>query len=491
MALPTSIPDILATLTDDALLVVLRLIWRGRFNSAPHPVDRPIDPSTLIHYNRTGRIALILRAYAAWPHAEWAKMLGWASAQAASTASNGTKKGPGRPKAPRPVPAPVMAPIAPPAPSPVAAPAPAPAPIAVPVMADASQDDALDLEDELEDLPHVPAPAIAPPAPIVPSPAPIHHAPSAAPAAPAAAGTPSLVQRLAAFGYQAPPEALDLLDALEADIEAGELNINILLSGEAGTGKSAFGKALAQALALPLHEIPFALGVTVSQLIGSVMPCVDGGAEFKDGHATRAARVGGVLLLDEVGSAQDGNLAILHPLLELPRRPIAIALTGERVQPLPLIIIATDNGAGVGAASARNRHTTGVSAAFRERFPYQLTLQGPVGDALESALTLHHGIKKATAALAREVMTAGVSLVQSGAIYSTAFGFRLAVAFSKTFERLEPKQGPAKAARSAASLTLGLTITEPERLVFDEALRRVLAPSTTVPDPATPSNGVF
>lgn len=452
---------LLAPASSDALLVILRLIWRGRFNTAPHPEDRSIDPSTFSALPDDARRALIIRSMSAWPHGEWSKGIGWAISQANAAASGGTKRGPGRPPrgpvTPGAVPAqpviPAPAPVVSAPAAPVAAPAPLPAPAPV---TPAPIADALAVTPEPE-----PAPVVTP-----------------APAYTPAPGALDLRAALALNGYMAPPEMTPLLMVLEHALNTGAPVPNVLLSGESGTGKTAFALALARVMGAPLHAVPLALGTTTTQLIGQLILEADGGSAWRDGFLPRAYRLGGVLLLDELGAAQDGVCAVLHPALESPRRPFLIAQTGESVQPSPLVIIGTDNGAGVGAASQRNRHTTGLSAALRERFTLQLTVEGPKGANMITALVNHHGVSPELAQLAEKVMSAGHSLVQSGAVYSTAFGFRLAVAFAQTCAMLTPRMDLHSAALAAADLTLALSITDPERMILNEALRRVLpAPS--------------
>jgi MoxR-like ATPase len=467
--------------SSDALLVILRLIWRGRFNMAPHPEDRSIDPATFPGLDDTQRRALIIRAMSAWPHAEWSKGIGWAISQANAAASGGTKRGPGRPKYK------VPAPTAPITPLPASS---APVNLPSPVRGYAvAPDPTFNPSPDTTHLAPAPAPIAIPAQPVViPDPPPVVIVEDAAPVvAPAPAYVPQpgaidLRAALALNGYMAPPEMTPLLMVLEHALNAGAPVPNILLSGESGTGKTAFALALARVMGAPLHAVPLALGTTTTQLIGQLILEADGGSAWRDGFLPRAYRLGGVLLLDELGAAQDGVCAVMHPALESPRRPFLIAQTGESVQPAPLVIIGTDNGAGVGAASQRNRHTTGLSAALRERFTLQLTVEGPKGPDMISALVNHHGVSLDLAQLAEKIMSAGHSLVQSGAVYSTAFGFRLAVAFAKTCAMLTPRLDLHSAALAAADLTLALSITEPERMILGEALRRVLPAPSEVPN---------
>jgi MoxR-like ATPase len=454
--------SLLAPASSDALLVILRLVWRGRFNSAPHPEDRSIDPSTFSALADDSRRALIIRAMSAWPHAEWSKAIGWAISQANAAASGGSKRGPGRPPrapiAPGAIPA---QPVVTPAPAIIPGPVSAPAPVLPPAPIAEALAPVVYKTDDCE-----PAPVVSAPAPsYTPQP-----------------GALDLTSALALNGYMAPPEMTPLLMVLEHALNTGAPVPNVLLSGESGTGKTAFALALARVMGAPLHAVPLALGTTTTQLIGQLILEADGGSAWRDGFIPRAYRIGGVLLLDELGAAQDGVCAVLHPALESPRRPFLIAQTGESVHPAPLVVIGTDNGAGVGAASQRNRHTTGLSAALRERFTLQLTLEGPKGQNMTSALVNHHGVTPELAQLAEKVMSAGHSLVQSGAVYSTAFGFRLAVAFAQTCAMLTPRLDLHAAALAAADLTLALSITEPERVVLSEALRRVLPAPSEVPN---------
>ena len=467
----------------NALLIILRLIWRGKFDMAPCPEDRHIDPQTFPSYDPDGRRALIIRAMASWPHAEWSKGIGWAISQDQAAASGGTKRGPGRPKyhGPARVPAvqaaPVPDPVMPPAPVPPAPTIPAATQYDVPHAPAAPQ--------------HMPAPALVIPDP--PAVAPIIYKTDDVDVMPAAPPPPfvptphkglDMVKALALHGYQVPPEMNHLILVIESCLNTGKQIPNILLSGESGTGKTAFALALAAVMNAPLHAVPLGLGTTQTQLIGQLVLEADGGSAWRDGYIPRAYRIGGVLVLDELGACQDGIAAVLHPALETPRRPFLIAQTGELVQPSHLVIIGTDNGAGVGAASQRNRHTTGLSAALRERFSLQLTVNGPTGPALITALVNHHGVNRDAACIAGKVMDAGASLVTSGAIYSTAFGFRLAVAFSHTLAMLDGPLETHAAALAAADLTLALSITEPERGLLNEALRRVLPPPAPTPEPS-------
>ncbi len=84
---------------------------------------------------------------------------------------------------------------------------------------------------------------------------------------------------------------------------------NILMVGQAGSGKTTLAKNLAEALGLPYGFISLSAGITETHLLGRTLPDASGAWAFKPGRFVEIYESGGVFLLDELDAA-DANVVV-------------------------------------------------------------------------------------------------------------------------------------------------------------------------------------
>lgn len=142
--------------------------------------------------------------------------------------------------------------------------------------------------------------------------------------------------------------------------------VNTLITGPAGTGKTSIVKQAADRLGLPLHIFDMGAMIDpISSLLG-VHRLKDGKSIFDYAQFTKAIQEPGIILLDEINRASMGVGNILFPCLDERRYlPVEIANgDGERIIPIhpEVCFIATAN---IGASYVG---TTTLDAALVSRF---------------------------------------------------------------------------------------------------------------------------
>ena len=122
-------------------------------------------------------------------------------------------------------------------------------------------------------------------------------------------------------------------DELEAARAAFGAGLPLLLKGPTGSGKSRLIEALSWELGRGLVTVACNDETSATDLLGRWL--VKGGdTVWQDGPATRAARLGAVLYLDEVAEARDDILVVLHSLADH-RRELWLDRRDERVRAAP------------------------------------------------------------------------------------------------------------------------------------------------------------
>lgn len=117
---------------------------------------------------------------------------------------------------------------------------------------------------------------------------------------------------------------------------------NILLIGPRGCGKNKAVEIFAKIMRLPLYTASLSTHIDEDALYG-YYTMVEGEVKFVDGIITRAARQGGILVLDEINSPENqGVLFPLHSLLDS-RRTLYLAETNEEIKARNLFVVATMN----------------------------------------------------------------------------------------------------------------------------------------------------
>lgn len=134
---------------------------------------------------------------------------------------------------------------------------------------------------------------------------------------------------------------------------------NILLYGEAGSGKSTGAQLIAQALGLPYRFVNLSLNAEESDLRGSFMPNEDGTFRFESTPFLDTMKRGGVVELMEINYAKPGVLGILNSVMD--RTSAIIAGNGEVVRRHPMMII-------VATTNVNYHGTLPMNQALRDRF---------------------------------------------------------------------------------------------------------------------------
>lgn len=145
-------------------------------------------------------------------------------------------------------------------------------------------------------------------------------------------------------------------------------NINVLIEGPTGPGKTTAVMAYGASEGLHFYAIPSNIGLEPSQLFGKYIPNPDpeiGGFVWQDGPVTDIVRHGGILLLNEVNFMPPRVATVLFGLLDARREITLLDHKGEVVPAhKDLLVVADMNPDYVG--------TQTLNAAFRNRFAIQL-----------------------------------------------------------------------------------------------------------------------
>lgn len=104
----------------------------------------------------------------------------------------------------------------------------------------------------------------------------------------------------------------------------------ILLKGPTGCGKSRFVEAMAQEVGRPLITVACNEETSAVDLCGRHL-VLGGDTVWEDGPATRAARTGAILYLDEIAEARADVLVVVHPLADH-RRELYLDRRNETVR---------------------------------------------------------------------------------------------------------------------------------------------------------------
>lgn len=102
------------------------------------------------------------------------------------------------------------------------------------------------------------------------------------------------------------------VDVLKKALASILLDQPLILKGEAGSGKSILIETLSCLTNLPLYEVSGSLEANKDTLVGSPDIKERGVLATKDGLMTKAAKIGGILSIDEVNMMRPDITAILH-----------------------------------------------------------------------------------------------------------------------------------------------------------------------------------
>ncbi len=145
-----------------------------------------------------------------------------------------------------------------------------------------------------------------------------------------------------------------------------ELEMNVLLKGPPGVGKSFLVQYLCAQTNRPLYRITLSETTFREDLLGTLQLVSSDSGEtvtrWLDGPLTRAAREGAVLLLDEINAADANTVAALNAVVEAPAtRSLSIPQTGEQLEPHDQFRI-------VATANPGYQGTYELNDAFEDRF---------------------------------------------------------------------------------------------------------------------------
>lgn len=153
-------------------------------------------------------------------------------------------------------------------------------------------------------------------------------------------------------------------------IHAGD---KVLLTGEAGTGKTSMIEQIAARIGQPVLRVNLNGETRISDFLGRLnVVASDKGSEthWVDGILPTAMKQGYWLILDEIDMAEPNILSLLHPVLEPNGRLVLKENKGEEVKPHPSFrIFGTANG--IGSQMNRSDTYAGVNQmneAFLDRW---------------------------------------------------------------------------------------------------------------------------
>lgn len=159
-------------------------------------------------------------------------------------------------------------------------------------------------------------------------------------------------------------------DSSRTDVEivtrALELGMNVVLKGDPGVGKSFLIRYLCAQTNRPLYRMTLSETTYREDLVGHLhLVSGENGetvTEWVDGPLTRAAREGGILLLDEINAADANTVAALNSVMESRgTRTLTVPQTGEQITPHEEFRVAA-------TANPGFQGTYELNDAFEDRF---------------------------------------------------------------------------------------------------------------------------
>jgi len=192
---------------------------------------------------------------------------------------------------------------------------------------------------------------------------------------------------------------------------------NCWLAGERGTGKTEFVLQIAARLQRRCVRVNFDEAVERADFIGG-NTIENGTVKWSAGAIAKAiAHPGAIILLDEIGFARAGSIAVLHSLCERsPHRALTINETGQSIPVAPgVAFFCCDNSNGHGNTSGNFADIREQNSAFIDRFSFTLRFDYLRADKEAKLISTRTGLSAAAAeiivgfaAVARQKATAGL-----------------------------------------------------------------------------------
>lgn len=151
----------------------------------------------------------------------------------------------------------------------------------------------------------------------------------------------------------------DILEYAQAN------ELNVLLMGDTGAGKTLVGKAYASKTRQHYYSLPCDVSIDPTALFGKMTPQEDGSFAWVDGPVTELFRYGGVLNISEINFMPPKIAAALYPALDGRRELVLLGNRGEVVRAHPRLLIIADMNPGY-------RGTQQLNAAFMNRWPLKI-----------------------------------------------------------------------------------------------------------------------
>jgi len=167
---------------------------------------------------------------------------------------------------------------------------------------------------------------------------------------------------------------------MEWDIydQAKHDRVNILIEGDAGSGKTISVQSYASARGMRYFNVSNNNSTEPSELFGQWIPTADGKYRWQDGAVTQLVRNGGVLLLNEIRFLPERVSTVLFSLLDYRREIQLMGNGGEVVKAHPDLLIVADMN------YVNYRGSRELNPAFNDRFG--IKLEFPYDKAIEKRL---------------------------------------------------------------------------------------------------------
>lgn len=232
-------------------------------------------------------------------------------------------------------------------------------------------------------------------------------------------------------------------------------NMNILLTGPTGCGKTSIVSALASATKMPLVRFNCDGETRVSNLRGMMKPTSQEGVlslVFSPGDMALAMEMGWWVLLDEIDAALPSVLFVLQPVLEEDRRELHLPEMKRTITAHPdFRIFATGNTVGF-RASHRARHsgTNPMNAAFIDRFGIVIDCDYPSKDDEIARICANiPELQDSNYGVVVESIARAAELIRQDQRVKADFSTRRCIQWARLFYELEQLEDPFAEVHSA------------------------------------------
>jgi MoxR-like ATPase len=201
-----------------------------------------------------------------------------------------------------------------------------------------------------------------------------------------------------------------------------ENKMNVLLSGDAGTGKTTSSMAYASKRKMNFFAVPSNNAIDFTQLVGGLFPDENGKLKWIDGAITKIVREGGLLLINELNNAPKNLSQYLMSLLDDRRSITLMSHDNEVIHAHPDLLVVAD-------MNPNYRGTQLLNEAWKDRFEIKLTYGYD--------LTIEKQIVKSSSLLELANGMRSTSRIDEGSTSpSTIFETPVSTRILKTFEKL-------------------------------------------------------